>query len=35
MLQRWPDFRADVASGRYAEGNYVRRHIALPCAPRA
>lgn len=32
MLRRCPDFRVDVAAGRYAEGNYVRRHAALPWA---
>ena len=30
LLRRFPDFRVDVAAGRYAEGNYVRRHATLP-----
>jgi cytochrome P450 len=30
MLARCPEFSVDVAAGRYAEGNYVRRHVALP-----
>ncbi|MBX3026689.1 cytochrome P450 [bacterium] len=30
LLRRWPDFHVDVAAGRYAEGNYVRRHVTLP-----
>jgi cytochrome P450 len=30
MLRRCPDFSVDVAGGRYAEGNYVRRHVSLP-----
>lgn len=30
MLRRWPGFHVDVAAGRYAEGNYVRRHVTLP-----
>ncbi len=30
LLQRCPDFRVDVAAGRYADGPYVRRHAALP-----
>jgi cytochrome P450 len=30
MLQRCPAFHVDVAAGRYAEGNYVRRHLSLP-----
>jgi len=30
MLRRCPDFSVDVAGGRYAEGNYVRRHATLP-----
>ena len=30
MLRRCPDFTVDVAAGRYAEGNYVRRHLSLP-----
>jgi len=30
MLRRCPDFSVDVAGGRYAEGNYVRRHASLP-----
>jgi cytochrome P450 len=30
MLRRCPDFTVDVAAGRYAEGNYVRRHVTLP-----
>jgi cytochrome P450 len=30
MLRRFPDFSVDVAGGRYAEGNYVRRHATLP-----
>jgi cytochrome P450 len=34
LLARCPDFTVDVASGRYAEGNYVRRHIALPWSAR-
>ncbi len=29
MLRRCPEFGVDVAGGRYAEGNYVRRHVAL------
>ena len=29
LLARCPDFRVDVATGRYAEGNYVRRHTSL------
>ena len=34
LLARCPEFTVDVASGRYAEGNYVRRHIALPWSAR-
>jgi cytochrome P450 len=30
LLARCPDFTVDEAAGRYAEGNYVRRHDALP-----
>jgi len=30
LLARCPDFRVDVAAGRYAEGHYVRRHVSLP-----
>jgi cytochrome P450 len=30
MLRRCPDFAVDVAGGRWAEGNYVRRHASLP-----
>jgi cytochrome P450 len=30
MLARHPAFRVDVRRGRYAEGNYVRRHVSLP-----
>lgn len=30
LLRRWPDFQVDVAAGRYADGNYVRRHVSLP-----
>jgi cytochrome P450 len=30
MLRRCPEFVVDVAGGRYAEGNYVRRHVSLP-----
>jgi cytochrome P450 len=30
LLARCPDFAVDVDAGRYAEGNYVRRHVALP-----
>ena len=30
LLRRCPDFTVDVAAGRYAEGNYVRRHLSLP-----
>jgi len=30
LLSRCPQFRVDAAAGRYAEGNYVRRHVALP-----
>jgi len=30
LLRRCPDFRVDVAAGRYADGNYVRRHLTLP-----
>lgn len=30
MLARCPEFTVDVAAGRYAEGNYVRRHVTLP-----
>jgi cytochrome P450 len=30
LLARCPDFTVDVAAGRYAEGNYVRRHSSLP-----
>lgn len=29
LLARCPDFHVDVAAGRYAEGNYVRRHTSL------
>lgn len=32
LLSRCPDFQVDVAAGRYAEGNYVRRHVTLPWA---
>ena len=34
MLRRCPDFQVDVAAGRYAEGNYVRRHATLPWCTR-
>lgn len=34
MLRRCPAFRVDVAAGRYAEGNYVRRHASLPWQAR-
>jgi hypothetical protein len=30
LLARCPGFHVDVAAGRYAEGNYVRRHVTLP-----
>lgn len=30
LLACCPRFRVDVAAGRYAEGNYVRRHVTLP-----
>jgi hypothetical protein len=30
LLARHPRFRVDVGRGRYAEGNYVRRHVSLP-----
>ena len=30
MLKRTPDFSVDVDGGRYARGNYVRRHTSLP-----
>jgi cytochrome P450 len=30
LLRRCPGFQVDVAAGRWAEGNYVRRHDALP-----
>lgn len=30
LLARCPAFTVDVAAGRYAEGNYVRRHVTLP-----
>ena len=30
LLRRCPDFEVDVAGGRYADGNYVRRHDSLP-----
>ncbi len=30
LLRRCPDFSVDVAAGRYAAGNYVRRHVTLP-----
>jgi cytochrome P450 len=30
MLRRCPAFAVDVAAGRWAEGNYVRRHVSLP-----
>lgn len=30
LLARCPGFTVDVAAGRYAEGNYVRRHVHLP-----
>jgi cytochrome P450 family 130 len=30
LLRRCPDFTVDIAAGRYAEGNYVRRHAILP-----
>jgi cytochrome P450 len=30
LLKRCPEFSVDVAAGRYAEGNYVRRHASLP-----
>lgn len=30
LLARCPTFNVDVAAGRYAEGNYVRRHMSLP-----
>ena len=35
LLARCPDFRVDVAAGRYAEGNYVRRHVSLPWSAEA
>jgi cytochrome P450 len=31
LLARCPDFTVDAKAGRYAEGNYVRRHATLPC----
>jgi len=34
LLARCPDFTVDVAAGRYAEGNYVRRHVQLPWSAR-
>lgn len=34
LLLRCPDFTVDVAAGRYAEGNYVRRHTSLPWCAR-
>ena len=30
LLRRCPEFAVDVAAARYAEGNYVRRHLSLP-----
>jgi cytochrome P450 len=30
LLRQCPDFHVEVAAGRYAEGNYVRRHLTLP-----
>jgi hypothetical protein len=30
LLARCPNFTVDEAAGRYGEGNYVRRHVALP-----
>ena len=30
MLTRCPDFAVDIGRGRYAAGNYVRRHDSLP-----
>jgi hypothetical protein len=30
LLARCPEFAVDVDAGRYAEGNYVRRHVVLP-----
>lgn len=33
LLARCPRFTVDVAAGRYAEGNYVRRHVHLPWNP--
>jgi cytochrome P450 len=30
LLSRCAGFSVDVEAGRYAEGNYVRRHVALP-----
>ncbi|MEO8604769.1 MAG: cytochrome P450 [bacterium] len=30
LLARCPDFTVDVAAGTYANGSYVRRHLALP-----
>ena len=30
LLARCPEFSVDVSGGRYAEGNYVRRHATLP-----
>lgn len=32
LLARCPDFSVDIAAGRYAPGNYVRRHDSLPFA---
>ncbi|MFT4569316.1 MAG: cytochrome P450 [Hyphomicrobiaceae bacterium] len=32
LLARCPDFSVDVDGGRYAPGNYVRRHESLPWA---
>jgi cytochrome P450 len=30
LLAHCPDFAVDVDGGRYAAGNYVRRHVSLP-----
>ena len=30
LLARCPDFHVDVATGQYAQGAYVRRHVSLP-----
>ena len=34
LLAAFPDFEVDAGAGRFAEGHYVRRYVALPFAAR-